>query len=1180
MLNFSDVATLRKQGMSNLDILKTMGTVVPSAQRSYDSLLSNQSIPAWQRETLVGKMLDQKVPRTAPSGLGYVTAMGLNKAQEKYDNVTATITQNANQPQEQKYDNPGWFKFVEQAVGNTARSLFESAIAPGEILGGIGAYLGRKASGKDTQPALQKMSKDAVTVLNSMPLYFGAVGAGLGMPGIGTAAGQAVTEAGHDIMGDNPATLAQQVADVGLAGIQGKLLGSARLGGPTNVPSMLLKGAGGQALSEGGRYLMGNNQESLGQAAQNIIGAGLVTAGLTAGFNVAVPTVQGVAHGLKTGLGSAIIQGAKGTAQGIGNVKGQFSPMRFIHRTNVTPNVDSFIQQKWDTAVRPGTGVKRTNAQMIDYNKNVSLAVKEIAANKQFLKLTTMEGEPIATEIVNGQTVNKAALPTSLWTASQANAQMMDKVFTSWDTLKKLTSGKGVTIPSDPIAQVLDGIASDAVMRAQYPNTAAFAENMASRLREQVPQLTLEQAQQMSQQWNTELQGYRRNAQPNDISNSTAIAAANNVLKKTLAEAIESETNSPVYSELKRSYAAQKAIEADLNRRLAVFSRQNPKALIDYTDIFSARDALRALTTLNPSYMASAAGIFAIKNWIKFLNNPDNMIKSMFQSADQHISDLGTPILQRAQEAIRNVPPQPQKSVPLSSPTEIPSSPVNLPKALPATEPRAASNVQDVSAMRETVRQQALDPVYKKIRESGHVAKKLLTEILEPDIAMRKELADAMGPDYQRGVRTAKIIAEFDRKKAFDFEGVDIGTLDPPGARALLRRAYEHHSQKGNPIARQLDEYVNGSQRHSLEGMDDLESFESGLSETLNAEAYPDVSMLSALDRAVSRGEFTLDEIIDGKRGTLAEYMSDYEASLDLRQEIANTTRKARARAKIGEVPQGADSGAEAGKGIESPTTIPPEAPQMPVGASETPQATKLPSEIEAGGGDGVVNMPNPTEYKIVHRGEGYKYNVMGRKQNGKWDLMTSFDNEKAAQEWMSQFQPSPLPTGGKGIPTGGGQTTGDFGPIHSNLTVDQAVAKLLKEKTGEAMGVVKHPEIGSIDLVYGKTGKDGYGLAKIQSEHPEVIPNLSDLLQNGKVVGGREGRTYMETADGKAVISLDWYGKEKKWVVTAYNKNPELGLVSQPSERRIGDSPIDSSARKESIISPTAKVNKSPKKK
>ncbi len=105
--------------------------------------------------------------------------------------------------------------------------------------------------------------------------------------------------------------------------------------------------------------------------------------------------------------------------------------------------------------------------------------------------------------------------------------------------------------------------------------------------------------------------------------------------------------------------------------------------------------------------------------------------------------------------------------------------------------------------------------------------------------------------------------------------------------------------------------------------------------------------------------------------------------------------------------------------------------------------------------------------------------------------------------------------------------------------TFNESVAKILKDKKGELKGIIEHPELGKLDLVFGKSGKNGFGLAKIESEHPEVLPNLGKLLAEGKVVGGGKTRKFLEVDNGRAIVSLDFLGKEKRWVLTAYTKNP-----------------------------------------
>lgn len=81
----------------------------------------------------------------------------------------------------------------------------------------------------------------------------------------------------------------------------------------------------------------------------------------------------------------------------------------------------------------------------------------------------------------------------------------------------------------------------------------------------------------------------------------------------------------------------------------------------------------------------------------------------------------------------------------------------------------------------------------------------------------------------------------------------------------------------------------------------------------------------------------------------------------------------------------------------------------------------------------------------------------------------------------------------------------GAFGNIYDQFKgkAKEAIEFLIRRKEGEAVGALHHPEIGDIDLVWGKegTGKsDGFGLAKMVKFHPEVIENLQDILNDMQV--------------------------------------------------------------------------------
>ena len=119
---------------------------------------------------------------------------------------------------------------------------------------------------------------------------------------------------------------------------------------------------------------------------------------------------------------------------------------------------------------------------------------------------------------------------------------------------------------------------------------------------------------------------------------------------------------------------------------------------------------------------------------------------------------------------------------------------------------------------------------------------------------------------------------------------------------------------------------------------------------------------------------------------------------------------------------------------------------------------------------------------------------------------------------------------------------TGSFGEIYDQFKgkPKEAIAFLLKKKSGEAIGALHHKDIGDIDLVWGVEGSghsDGFGLAKLAKYHPEVLENLQELLDDMVVTKRSANRVQLENDTHQAAIRLTWDNKKKTWLLTAFEK-------------------------------------------
>ncbi len=150
-------------------------------------------------------------------------------------------------------------------------------------------------------------------------------------------------------------------------------------------------------------------------------------------------------------------------------------------------------------------------------------------------------------------------------------------------------------------------------------------------------------------------------------------------------------------------------------------------------------------------------------------------------------------------------------------------------------------------------------------------------------------------------------------------------------------------------------------------------------------------------------------------------------------------------------------------------------------------------------------------------------------------------------------------------IPGMGFAPKGQFGSIYTRFKnkPTEAINHLLEVQKGEAKGALYRKDIGDIDLVWGKSGPNGYGVAHILESHGEnTVRNIPNIIKNG-VVKKIGDRLHIDTPDNRASVRLDWNGKEKKWVVTAFNfdkKNPGLRIspTSKSSPTTGFNSPVD----------------------
>lgn len=284
--------------------------------------------------------------------------------------------------------------------------------------------------------------------------------------------------------------------------------------------------------------------------------------------------------------------------------------------------IKDIVKSGMEKGIRPSVAGKKTFPQYEKYMGQSQDAIKSIIANKNNLKLTTSEGE-----IVTGQ------LPKSLPQFSEAISQTKQDIFKQYDAMAKATGQQGVKIDLQQVSNELKSIINDSTLRDMKPDSVKYAQEFLQRIEQRVF-YSPDEAQEAISKLNQGLKPFYQNPTMQDASKAYVDSKVASALRQSLDDAITNSTG-PGYQQLKNQYGALRAIEEDVNRRAIVDARKNIKGLADFTDIYSSPEIIYGILTANPSMVAKGSLMRGVKEFIKYRNNPNRIVKGMFSNVEK-----------------------------------------------------------------------------------------------------------------------------------------------------------------------------------------------------------------------------------------------------------------------------------------------------------------------------------------------------------------------------------------------------------------------------------------------------------------------------------------------------------------------------------------------------------------
>lgn len=350
--------------------------------------------------------------------------------------------------------------------------------------------------------------------------------------------------------------------------------------------------------------------------------------------------ITGALQPTEGGIGKRALNAAEGAGMAAGASVGLSAIGKVGSALLSNKPLDAEITKGIEKGIRPSVAGKRTAAQSEQYFSKAKEAVKTILDHKENLSLTNEEGDLV-----------KGELPQNLKQFSQAIDQTKDEIFKKYNAMAESAGEKGAEVDLKPIANEIKKVADSKVLKIHAPAVAEYAASKAEVL-SKAGTHTAQEAQEAIKIYNQSLDAFYKSPSYDNASKAYIDSLVVNNLRKSLDDVIE-KSSGKGYQELKNIYGALKTIEKDVNHRAIVDARKSPKGLIDFSDIFSGERAVRGLITMNPAVVGEAVAIKGISALIKRMNDPNRIIKNMFERAEKIKGAVRAPWLPKEGEAVK-----------------------------------------------------------------------------------------------------------------------------------------------------------------------------------------------------------------------------------------------------------------------------------------------------------------------------------------------------------------------------------------------------------------------------------------------------------------------------------------------------------------------------------------------
>lgn len=346
------------------------------------------------------------------------------------------------------------------------------------------------------------------------------------------------------------------------------------------------------------------------------IPVGIAASGAAAGMPILAgrPILQGMVAGAMSGGITTPENRALGAAGGA-LVGGAIPAAGIAIKASIPKTLEEKIINTYSKSINPNISKVKNTAKFNEFKDKSVQAMKSIANNSDNIQF----------ENPNGLIENR--LPRTRIETFEALKQTKQNIYDKYNSLQKQATEKGATIDVGNIAkESFKEIENSRQFSLYEPSLQRQAKALTNRIKGTA---TVEDVQKDLEFLNQKMKGYYQKGDYN-AANIYAKYAGN--LRSNLDTAIEKSLDKSGYKDLRKEYASLKFVEEDLAKAAARQLKQvDPKFGEAISDPLAMLEMAHGVFTSNPLSFAAGASLKGVTTLRKFLNNPDNQIKTMFE---------------------------------------------------------------------------------------------------------------------------------------------------------------------------------------------------------------------------------------------------------------------------------------------------------------------------------------------------------------------------------------------------------------------------------------------------------------------------------------------------------------------------------------------------------------------